>query len=139
MASNISTTRSPALPSLNGVSLLNTQGKELWKEQFMAPFQKQLSDKFNEPVASMSIKGPEDKVSFNYYPNPSSGSFTVELDKSLSLPVELAVYDMQGIRIHQQMLKDPKSAISLVAKKPGLYVLQIKNGDSEIRELIQIK
>jgi hypothetical protein len=87
----------------------------------------------------LPINGPEDKISFSYYPNPSSGSFTVEVDQAFSLPVELAVYDMQGYRVHEQMLKEPKSAISLSGKKPGLYVLQIKNGGSEMRQLIQIK
>jgi len=119
--------------------LLNAQGKVLWKEQFTAPFQKQLSEKFNEPVASISINGPEDQISITYYPNPSNGAFTVELDPKQSFPVELSVYDMQGFQVHQQMLKEPKSAISLSGKKPGLYVLQIKNGMTEIRELIQIK
>ena len=56
-----------------------------------------------------------------------------------NLPVELAVYDMQGFRIHQQMLKESKAAVNLLGKKPGLYVLQVKNGAKEIRELIQIK
>ena len=121
------------------ISLLNFQGKVLWKEQFTAPFQKQLLEKFNEPVASISINGPEDQISITYYPNPSNGAFTVELDQKLSLPVELAVYDMQGFRVHQQMLKESKAAVSLSGKKPGLYVLQIKNGAKEIRELIQIK
>jgi len=121
------------------ISLLNAQGKVLWKEQFTAPFQLQLSEKFNEPVASISINGPEDPISITYYPNPSNGAFTVELDQSLSLPVELSVYDMQGFRVHQQMLKESKAAVSLSGKKPGLYVLQIKNGVKEIRELIQIK
>ena len=121
------------------ISLLNGQGKVLWNEQFTAPFQKQLSEKFNEPVASISINGPEDKISINYYPNPSNGAFTVELDSKQSLPLELAVYDMQGFRVHQQMLKEPKAAVNLSGKKPGLYVLQIKNGATEIRELIQVK
>ena len=121
------------------ISLLNSQGKVLSKELFTAPFQKQLSERFNEPVASISINGPEDQISISYYPNPSNGAFTVELDPSLSLPVELAVYDMQGFRVHQQMLKESKAALNLFGKKPGLYVLQIKNGAKEIRELIQIK
>ena len=121
------------------VSLLNAQGKVLWKEQFTAPFQKQLSEKFNEPVASISFNGPEDQISISYYPNPSNGAFTVELDPKQSLPVELGVYDMQGFRVHQQMLKESKAAVNLFGKKPGLYVLQIKNGAKEIRELIQIK
>ena len=121
------------------ISLVNAQGKVLWKEQFTAPFQKQLSEKFNEPVASISINGPEDQISITYYPNPSNGAFTVELDPKQSFPVDLSVYDMQGFQVHQQMLKEPKSAISLSGKKPGLYVLQIKNGMTEIRELIQIK
>jgi hypothetical protein len=45
------------------VSVLNAQGKIFWKEEFTAPFQKQLSDTFNEAVASMSINGPDDKIS----------------------------------------------------------------------------
>ena len=120
------------------ISLLNSQGKVLWKEQFTAPFQKQLSERFNEPVASISINGPEDKISFSYYPNPSSGAFTVIVDH-VNLPAELSVYDMQGFRIHQQIVKESKVPINMSIQKPGLYVLSLKNGSDEIKELIQIK
>jgi hypothetical protein len=120
------------------ISLLNSQGKVLWKEQFTAPFQKQLSERFNEPVASISINGPEDKISFSYYPNPSNGAFTVMVDH-VNLPAELSVYDMQGFRIHQQIVKESKVPINMSIQKPGLYVLSLKNGSDEIKELIQIK
>ncbi|HEX6224541.1 MAG TPA: T9SS type A sorting domain-containing protein [Chryseolinea sp.] len=121
------------------ISLLNGEGKVLWKEQFTAPFQKQLTERFNEPVASILINGPEDQISVTYYPNPSNGAFTVELDPKQSLPLELAVYDMQGFRVHQQMLKESKVPINLSTQKPGLYVLTLKNGFDEIKEVIQIK
>jgi hypothetical protein len=121
------------------ISLLNSNGKVLWKEQFTAPFQKQLSEKLNEPVAFISINGPEDKISMTYYPNPSNGAFTVELDPKQSLPVTLSVYDMQGFRIHQEMLKESKVPINLSIKKPGLYVLSVRNGMEETKELIRIK
>ncbi len=121
------------------VSMLNLQGKTLWTGQFTAPFQKQLTDKLNEPVAFISINGPEDQASLTYYPNPSNGAFKVMLDPQLILPAELAVYDMKGFRIHQQMLKEPQASINLSGQKPGLYVLHVKNGAKEIRELIQIK
>jgi hypothetical protein len=110
----------------------------LWKEQFTAPFQKQLSERFNEPVASISINGPEDKISFTYYPNPSNGAFTVMVNY-VNLPAELSVYDMQGFRIHQQIVKESKVPINMSIQKPGLYVLSLKNGSDEIKELIQIK
>jgi len=120
------------------ISLRNAQGKALWKEQFTAPFQKQISERFNEPVASVSINGPEDKISLTYYPNPSNGVFTVILDQ-VNFPAELSIYDMQGFRIHQQMVKESKVPIDLSNYKPGLYVLSLKNGSDEIKELIQIK
>lgn len=120
------------------VSILNGAGKVMWTEQFMAPFQKQLSNKFKEPVAFISIDGPDDVGSLTYYPNPSSGAFTVMLDQ-VSLPAEIAIYDMQGFRIHRQMVKVSKAPINLSGQKPGLYVLRVKNGSNEIRELIQIQ
>jgi hypothetical protein len=90
-------------------------------------------------VAFIYINGPEDQASLAYYPNPSNGAFRVMVDSQLILPAELSVYDMQGFRIHQQILKEPQSSINLSNQKPGLYVLQVKNGAMEIRELIQIK
>jgi hypothetical protein len=121
------------------VSMLNLQGKTLWTEQFMAPFQKKLSNEFNEPVAFISISGPADKASLTYYPNPSNGAFKVMLDPQLSLPAELTVYDMQGFQVHRQMIKESQAPINLSGQKAGLYVLRVKSGSNEIRELIHIK
>jgi hypothetical protein len=120
------------------ISFLNNKGAVINEEKFIAPFEAMFSDKLAEPVAGISITGLE-VMALSYYPNPSSGQFKVSLDKAIKLPAELSIYDMQGLKIYNDVLTTHEASVALSKPRLGLYILQLKSGEAIRRDLIQIK
>ncbi len=120
------------------ISFLNNKGAVIREEKFTAPFTAIFSDKLAEQVASISLTGLE-VMSLSYYPNPSSGQFKVSIDKAIKLPAELSIYDMQGLKIYNDILTTHEASVVLSNPKVGLHILQLKSDQAIRRDLIQIK
>lgn len=121
------------------LSMLNKDGKLLGDQKLVAPINKTFNDKFNEPVASLSITGPPAPLSVSFYPNPSSGQFTLTLGAQVKLPATLTIYDGQGVKAHSQSLKALNENISLPSPKPGLYLLKVISNLGTETATLQIK
>jgi len=79
---------------------------------------------FTDPAISSRLhEGP----SFNIYPNPTSGSFTIELEGiDESEPVNIVVYSMQGDKVYKEILEGTKRYnLSLAGQSAGLYFVRI--------------
>lgn len=77
----------------------------------------------------------EDEV--RIYPNPTSGSFTVERG-SLSEKSLLTLCDLQGRTLHQQTLPEPSTQLHL-SLPDGLYILTLRDpqsGRTVTREIV---
>lgn len=87
--------------------------KEIWR--FFSKYN------LNELTASVNTHEWNNQV--KVYPNPSSGSFTVEVEKFEGITVE--VFDVAGKRIHQQPLTSPSTSLKLIKADSGIYLYNL--------------
>lgn len=70
-----------------------------------------------------------DATTFNIFPNPSNGVFSIDFDLKKSVDVRLAVYDVQGKEMLQQNLdvRAGKNAqlIDMSNAAPGIYIVKL--------------
>lgn len=62
------------------------------------------------------------------YPNPSTGTFTIE--SSYSYPVSCQVYDMMGRAVFSTDVTDKHTTIALSDRSAGMYLLKILNKET---------
>lgn len=134
------------------ISLLNAKGKTIWKENLVAPINKQLTGIVREPGASFRIEPASRSCkhflvsSIRYYPNPVRGKLNIDIDQEdesterLSTPVQIVITDFKGYKIVSEHYEDAGTKqLDLTAHKPGLYIMTITVGDEIRKELIQVK
>ena len=62
-------------------------------------------------------------TTINIYPNPSNGKFNLEMSKIEKGFIE--IYNMQGMKIYQFTITNPKSEIDLSNQTKGIYFLNL--------------
>jgi hypothetical protein len=77
----------------------------------------------------------------NNYPNPFTNKITVEFDLEEESVVDFAIYSMQGDLVQHKMMKSRVSSnLEIDPKnKQGLYILSIRQGNEEVRKLIELR
>lgn len=88
----------------------------------------------------LSNEGYElNESSFSIYPNPSSGSFTVELNSILTEDVYIDVYDLRGRRVYNNLYQGSNDFIQSIDLdvQSGMYLVKVSNGAfSETKKII---
>jgi len=121
------------------LSLLNSLGVTIKQYNLEAPDEIVITDKQVEQVARLLLTAP-DPLQVNVYPNPSSGEFTVEGSTQKKSKMTVSVFTMDGHKIyHEQVPSGEKWLVKMPSAKPGLYVLLVKAGAYEHKQLIEIK
>jgi len=121
------------------LSLLNSQGATIKQYNLEAPDQIVITDKQKEQVARLLLTAP-DPLQVNIYPNPSSGEFTVVAATQKKSKTTVSVFTLDGHKIyHEQVPSGEKWLVKIPSAKPGLYVLLVKAGAYERKQLIEIK
>ena len=70
------------------------------------------------------------KNSIYIYPNPTSGSFTVETKKSnLAESIDISVYDQLGRKVHQKPNAGSIEQLDLTEQGKGVYFIKIQVGN----------
>lgn len=80
-------------------------------------------------------------VSISYYPNPSSGRFTIEMKLDNSDPLQVSIVDLSGGVVHEEEVRTFDGSYSrefdLSAKPAGIYLLQmVQGGRRLVRKII---
>ena len=80
------------------------------------------------------------KPDFVVFPNPNTGSFTIQFDSVDSGPVHLSVYDMRGRRIYEKSATSQgglfSETISLSAEA-GIYMVDVEqNGKKKSKKIV---
>lgn len=83
-----------------------------------------------------------DPIRIRYYPNPSSGRFTIDMELADSAPIEVSIVDLSGKVIHEEEVRtfDGKYTreFDLSEKPAGIYLLQVVQGSSRLVRKIMI-
>ncbi len=76
--------------------------------------------------------------SFNLYPQPASDYVMIDLDRSPSKEITIAIYDLSGKRVYSDRFPaNKKTRIATSALTPGLYMLEVKVDQfSKVEKLI---
>lgn len=78
------------------------------------------------------------ELSLKVYPNPFSGSVTIDLGKTLDFSSQLSIYSASGSLLLQQKLNDTSTSIDLSSLVPGSYLVKVLN-NNEIKTIKLIK
>ena len=76
-----------------------------------------------------------------YFPNPSSGIFNVEINSLNSSDVEITVYDLLGRAIFDRTFDNSfnfNEAIDLSNAKSGVYMMTVTVGNQKVTKRIVI-
>lgn len=76
--------------------------------------------------------GAAEELLVRVYPNPSNGTFTVELPDGVKSGADIIVSDVQGkVVARQQMVKDgaTRASFELNTLAKGMYLIQVRDGD----------
>ncbi|WP_289043422.1 reprolysin-like metallopeptidase [uncultured Olleya sp.] len=92
---------------------------------------------------SLSISEFDFAGSFNVYPNPNNGEFTIELkNNNLNNKLNVVVYDVRGRKVYNTSFvnsNDFKQTIKLNNVESGLYLLNVSDGNSAMIKKLVIK
>lgn len=72
---------------------------------------------------------------FSLYPNPNNGDFNVQFNSTSNEPIELAVFDIRGRQIYQNVYTNNgffNENIQLNNLQSGVYLIKVKDGKNEI-------
>jgi len=80
---------------------------------------------------TLMVYGSEQGPFFKVYPNPNSGTFTLEMNMTPSEEnIFLKVFSTMGKLLKEEVLPgQPVSKVSLDGFQPGIYFLQVRYGD----------
>ncbi len=79
-----------------------------------------IGDEFN--VHNKEISTVEN---FNIFPNPNSGTFTIELSENSKITID--IFSITGKLLKSKVINQQSTTVNINDKKPGIYILQIKD------------
>lgn len=132
-----STTDGPSIPLT--LTLIGTSGKVIGELKTTAPAKQVFKDRVAEPVSFIRITAPPVAPTVSIFPNPSNGKFKVTLDQDAGYPLQLAIHDGQGNKVHQQAINSSDTDVALNNPLPGFYVLRLTADKLNITKQLQIK
>lgn len=82
------------------------------------------------------------EVTFDVFPNPNQGVFTVALNHTNSNELKIAVYDLQGRNIYEQNTVANgtiKQEINISHASAGIYLIRVQDGNQQYVKKIVVK
>lgn len=85
----------------------------------------------SEPETNIKVSDESYSSSFQVFPNPSNGSFTIEIgQQEVEHEVQFKVSNLSGKIIDKGTFKGSKHQINLSGNSTGLYILELTQGSS---------
>jgi hypothetical protein len=89
---------------------------------------------------AVGINNVADNISFDVYPNPTSGTITVEADLANNTNVSIQVFNTIGALVSETTLSGSaqvREVVDLTAQANGVYIVKVTaNGISGVRRLV---
>ncbi|MBK8705837.1 MAG: T9SS type A sorting domain-containing protein [Saprospiraceae bacterium] len=82
--------------------------------------------------------GEPKHVPWQLYPNPSSGTVTVDISPA-ALPAHIKLLNIYGQPLHEWTLTDPKTTLDLSAFTPGIYFFKNNQFPDSFHKIILSK
>jgi PKD repeat protein len=93
-------------------------------------------------ITTMSVSEPQKDDGLKLFPNPSAGSFRIEMPDGINLSgAELRIYDMTGRMVMAEVVpqSDQTLLIRLTEARPGMYLVTVQGEKSLYRERIIVR
>ena len=87
----------------------------------------------------LSLLKEEENFFISAYPNPSNGELSLSLDKDDLSNLEYVVTDMYGVSVAFGEISTSKTEIDLSTIDVGAYILSIKKGITELKNIKIVK
>ena len=85
-----------------------------------------LKEQEESGISGSGIPGTDNSNFFRVYPNPTSGSFILELNSQDHFPGAVQIYGMHGeLLISEQLPMERKHEFSLKDKPKGIYIIRV--------------
>jgi hypothetical protein len=120
------------------ITLINKNGKEIWRKELKAPFITNIKDKVAEPGVTLrfSVPSPQEpltvakasQVELNFR-NPSHGSLFVDItSEDKNLQGEIVVSNTLGQVISRQSLTSSRNLkVNLPEYRPGIFIISMRS------------
>lgn len=93
-------------------------------------------------VGTLSTDSNSMTSTFNLWPNPNHGEFTVSLNSTSSQPTKLGVYDVTGRLVYSKDLQTQTKVqenVSLANAQAGVYFVNVSDGNNSITKKIIVQ
>lgn len=82
----------------------------------------------------------QNKSIFSVYPNPSNGTFRIQMESKTGQLNHVDIYNIIGEKVYDENIPGAESKeISLNAAAPGIYFLQVKIGDQVYTDKLTVR
>ncbi|HWR94190.1 MAG TPA: zinc-dependent metalloprotease family protein [Flavobacterium sp.] len=81
-------------------------------------------------------------ANFSLYPNPNKGSFNLKFESVTSNEIAVNVYDLRGRSVYTDKYQNTglfNQNITLNTIQPGIYILNVKDGDRQVDKKIVVE
>ena len=86
-------------------------------------------------VNDFEITANDLPITFNIYPNPNSGQFTIELE-NVATNSSIEIYDGLGKKIVSKVMATNKTEIDISMQPKGIYLVKVVNGNTVVTNKI---
>ena len=88
---------------------------------------------------TVGIKEPNLDEQMKIYPNPASDIITLEIDKGNNTDLTLKIYNLLGILVKSEIVKQSKQQININDLSNGIYMVEIREKELTRKQKIIIQ
>jgi len=85
-----------------------------------------------EAQATLSINGFDNTNITGVYPNPTTGSFNIEIGNAISRDINLKIIDINGRLVKERELTNGLNPVDISGMDTGIYILSFTSGNNKV-------
>ncbi len=92
-----------------------------------------------DSVSAVPAIGRNASTDVLLYPNPATGSFTIELPTPVNAPAQITITDLSGRTLITQTSPGQQINVNTTGLAPGNYIVRIASGDNIYRKIVTMQ